>query len=395
MNHPTVYPLLAFLMVLLCPMQPLSAAPPPPPGGVKTIAIGSPAPDFDLPGVDGKKHTLSEYEDADILAVLFTCNHCPSAQGAEARIKKLVEDYKSESFQLVAISPNDPESVRLDELGYTVHGDSLEDMKVHAKENGFNFPYLYDGETQSVSMAYGAMATPHIFIFDKARSLRYVGRVDDSRNLMEPESFDARNAIDALLEGTPVPVEVTKFHGCSTKWAYKRDKVGDANSEWENLPVTVEHIDKTALKKLVENDTDRLRLINVWATWCGPCIAEFPDLVEIGRMYQNRDFELITISADDPRHLEKVRKFLQSEHAAAGRRTVAYIKEDGRSTNNYLFDIPSTDALVEALDAEWDGPVPYTILVAPGGKIIYRQLGEFDPAILKRKIIDQLGRYYE
>jgi peroxiredoxin len=396
MNHPSARLLVSLILILVCrTTSSLVAAPPPPPDGVKTIEIGTPAPDFKLPGVDGKTHMLSDYDGADVLAVLFTCNHCPSAQGAEERIKKIVEDYKTDSFQLIAISPNDPDSVRLDELGYTVHGDYLEDMKVHADENGFNFPYLFDGDTQSVSMAYGAMATPHIFVFDKTRRLRYVGRIDDSKNLKEPNSYDARNAIDALLKGTPVPVEITKYHGCSTKWAYKRDKVTEDNAEWESLPVTVEHIDAPALKSLVKNDTDRLRLINVWATWCGPCVAEFPSLVEIGRMYQNRDFEFITISSDSPDKLDKVQKFLQSEHAAAGRRTTAYLKEDQRATNNYLFAVDSTDALVEALDPEWDGPVPHTILVAPGGKIVYRQTGEINPSILKRKIIDQLGRFYD
>ena len=141
---------------------------------VTPLEIGSPAPEFDLPGVDGKNHNLAEYAGADVLAVLFTCNHCPSAQGAESRVKKLVADYKKAgtSFQLIAISPNDPLSVRLNELGYAVYGDTLEEMKKHAVDQGFNFPYLYDGETQSVSRAFGCVATPHVFIFDKQRKLR-------------------------------------------------------------------------------------------------------------------------------------------------------------------------------------------------------------------------------
>ena len=126
--------------------------------------------------------------------VLFTCNHCPSAQAAEERIIQLVKDYADRSFQLVAISPNAPSSIRINELGYSVYGDTLEDMKYHAAQRGFNFPYLYDGETQSVSKAYGALATPHIFIFDQDRKLRYSGRIDDSK-YADPaliKSHDAR-----------------------------------------------------------------------------------------------------------------------------------------------------------------------------------------------------------
>ena len=155
---------------------------------------------------------------------LFTCNHCPTAQAYEERIKKLVTDYKDKSFSLVAISPNDPTAVRLDELGYAVYGDSLEDMKLHAAAQEFNFPYLFDGKTQSVSKAYGVLATPHVFIFDKERALRYQGRIDDSEKGDNIKSQDARDAIDALLAGKAVPAETTRVFGCSTKWATKRDR---------------------------------------------------------------------------------------------------------------------------------------------------------------------------
>ena len=115
-----------------------------------TLAVGSTAPDFSLPGIDGKKHTLARVlAEAKVLAVVFTCNHCPTAQLYESRIKKIADDYRGKSVALVAIKPNDPEAVRLDELGYTDVSDSLEDMKIRAAYRKFNFPYLYDGDTQS------------------------------------------------------------------------------------------------------------------------------------------------------------------------------------------------------------------------------------------------------
>ena len=146
---------------------------------VKTLAVGSPAPAFNLPGVDGKNHTLHEYDKAKILAVLFTCNHCPTAQAYDKRVLQLDADYKNKGVTLVAINPNDPNAVRLDEMGYTDLSDSLEEMKIRAKDQGFTFPYLYDGQTQSVSHAYGVQATPHIYIFDGERKLRYVGAIDE------------------------------------------------------------------------------------------------------------------------------------------------------------------------------------------------------------------------
>ncbi len=365
---------------------------------VTPIEIGSAAPGFDLPGVDGKKHTLADYAGADVLAVLFTCNHCPSAQGAESRVKKLVADYAKAgaSFQLVAISPNDPLSLRLNELGYSAYGDTLEDMKKHAADQKFNFPYLYDGETQSVSRAYGAEATPHVFVFDKERKLRYQGRFDDSRfgddSTVGVE--DARLAIDALLAGKPVKNPSTRAHGCSTKWAYKRDLVTKYNEEFKAKPVTQELIDAKGVKSLVANDTGKLRLINLWASYCGPCLAEMPDLVEIGRQFETRGFDMILLSLDDTKAADSALKILKRNHAALPRMTGQSIAEEGRKTNNYLWADGDSDALAVVLDEKWNGSVPYTLIVAPGGKIVYRHSGEIDPDEIKRFIVGRLGRHY-
>lgn len=348
------------------------------PKGMKTLEIGQAAPDFALPGVDGEIHQLKDFADAKVLVVVFTCNHCPTAQAYEDRIIKIHDDYKDRGVALVAISPNDAKAVRLDELGYTDVGDSLEDMKIRAKDRKFPFHYLYDGENQKVSAAYGVLATPHVFIFDADRKLRYVGRVDDS-DIHEVKSHDARNAIDALLAGKPVPVEKTRVFGCSTKWSDKRQSAVDSIAKWDKEPVSLETIDAAGVKKLVANRTDRLRLINVWATWCGPCVGELEELVTINRMYRKRRFEMNTISLDEP-----------------GRRDLALkaLKENHVSSTNYLFAGKDRDRFAEALDAEWPGPVPYTLLVAPGGKVIYRKVDEIDPLELRRVIVDYLGRTY-
>ncbi len=365
---------------------------------VSPLEIGSHAPDFKLPGVDGKDHTLADYADADVFAVLFTCNHCPSAQGSESRFKKLVADYAKDdaSFKMVAISPNDPLSVRLNELGYAVYNDTLEEMVKHARAEEFNFPYLYDGETQSVAKAYGCVATPHVFIFDKERKLRYQGRFDDSKfgDDSTVKIEDARLAIDALLAGKPVANSTTRAHGCSTKWAYKRDLVTKYDEEFEAKEVTLDMISAKGVEALVANDTDKVRLINLWATYCGPCLAEMPHLVEIGRQFETRGFDMITISLDDPSMNEEALKILKRNHAALPHLTEQTVKEEGRTTNNYLWAGGDADALAKVLDEEWEGGAPYTLIIAPGGKIIYRQADEIDPDTVKRFIVDKLGRHY-
>jgi peroxiredoxin len=352
------------------------------PDDYKTLEIGSKAPDFKLPGVDGKTYSLASFKTANILVIVFTCNHCPTAQAYEERIIQLTKDYKSKGVAVVAISPNDPKSVRLDELGYSDMGDSFAEMKARARQKKYNFPYLYDGDTEKTSKAYGPVATPHVFIFDKDRKLRYQGRIDDvEKPTGTPKNLDTRNAIEALLANKEVPVATTKVFGCSVKWASKSDWMAKAKEEWAKEPVEIKMIDEAGIKELVQNKSDKLRLINVWATWCGPCVTEFPSFIEMHRMYKGRDFELITVSADNPENKDKALKFLKKSQA---------------SVNNYLFSLDDKYKLIEAVDPKWQGALPYTMLVEPGGKIVYAKQGIIDPKEIKKLIVENrmIWRYY-
>jgi peroxiredoxin len=348
---------------------------------IKTLEIGARAPDFALPGVDGQIHRLADYDKAKALVIVFTCNHCPTAQAYEERIKKLAADYKGKGVALVAISPNDPQALRLDELGYTDLSDSLDEMKMRAKDRQFNFPYLYDGDKQEVSKAYGPMTTPHVFVFDAERKLRYVGRVDDNeRKPREVKSQDARNAIEAVLAGKPVPVATTKTVGCSIKWSDKRSSVKEAFAKWAREPVVIWPVDVAGVKKLLKNEGNKLRVVNLWASWCPPCQREFPDLVEINRMYRGRDFEMVGVSLDDPRTKDKVQAFLEKNQA---------------SYADYLFDGQDVKGLVSAVDPKWGAEIPYTLIIKPGGEVLYRQLGTIEPLEVKKVIVGYLGRTYK
>lgn len=365
------------------------------PPDVRTLKIGDAAPDFALPGIDGKTYTLADFAAAPVLMVAFLSNHCPYSHAAETRLLPMVAELRARGLAVVAINPNHPDAVALAELGYSRFDDSFEDMKGYAAEAGFTFPYLYDGETQATAKAYGALATPHVFVFDRERRLRYAGRYDDSRYAgPAAEHPDARNAIEALMDGRPVPVELTRPMGCSTKWRTKAAKVAEVDAAWKHEPVTLEGIDAAGVAALVANPTNKLRLINVWATWCAPCIEEFPALVKLTRRLGNRDFEIITLSMDDPKQESRVRKFLQDRHAGLPGRLKRSVQREGRSTNNYLYTDQGQDALVAALDPEWPGPLPHTILVAPGGRIIWRHNGALDVSALTRKIYEELGAYY-
>jgi thiol-disulfide isomerase/thioredoxin len=222
------------------------------------LPIGSPAPDFSLPGVDGKTHKLADYASSKILVIVFTCNHCPTAQLYENRIKRLAADYRDKGVALVAIEPNNPAAIRLDELGYTDVSDSFDEMKIRAAYRHFDFPYLYDGDTQSVARAYGPQATPHVFIFDSERKLRYQGRIDNSQRESLVKTQDARNAIDALLAGKPVQVTHTGVFGCSTKWISKEAGRVEEMKKIEAEPVTVTLATADDLGKLRNNPAGEL-----------------------------------------------------------------------------------------------------------------------------------------
>ena len=350
------------------------------PPGLKTLPIGSAAPEFRLPGVDGKTYSLQDFAGSRVLVVIFTCNHCPTAQAYEDRIARLHAEYRDKGMAVVAISPNDPAAVRLDELGYTDLGDSFEDMKIRARDHHFAYPYLYDGETQATAQAYGVLATPHVYIFDADRKLQYVGRFDDAE-VKAVKSHDARNAVDALLAGQSVPVATTRVFGCSTKWADKQADARKSLVRWDAEPVTLEPIDIDAVAKLARNDdgTKKLLVVNLWATWCGPCVAELPEFVTMNRMYRRRPFKMITISLDDPAKRDEALRVLKENHVSA---------------TNYVLGSPDRDKFAEVLDREWPGPIPYTLVIAPGGKVLYRKSGQVDPLELKRAIVGHIGRTY-
>ncbi|HMQ62690.1 MAG TPA: redoxin domain-containing protein [Flavilitoribacter sp.] len=349
---------------------------------VETLPIGSQAPDFNLPATDGKFYTLGDFAEAQVLVIVFTCNHCPTAQAYEDRMKAIAAEYKRKGVELIAISPNSPLGLLYEELGYTDLGDDFEDMKIRAEHKQYNFPYLYDGDTESASLQYGPVATPHAFVFDKDRKLRYTGRIDKVEKPGGANGEDLRNAIDAVLAGKEIAEPATKTFGCSTKWAWKTEYKVKMEKEWEEKPVEVAKLDLKGIQDLMKNEgSDKLRLVNVWATWCGPCILEYPEFIVLQRMYGARSFEFVSLSADKPQEEEKVLAFLRGKYSAAP---------------NYLYNEEDKYALIDAVDKNWNGALPYTALIEPGGKIVWSHQGSVDFLALKRAIVEHpmMGRYY-
>ncbi|MFT6863879.1 MAG: thiol-disulfide isomerase/thioredoxin [Akkermansiaceae bacterium] len=378
------------LFLTLLPMTSLLAYTPTP------LTEGQKAPEFQLPGVDGKEYSLKDFTGGQALAVIFTTNHCPDAIASHGRMVALVDHFKGKAVKFVAINSNSPKGLHPPELGWTVYDDSFEDMKLIAKDSGFNLPYLYDGETQKVAKAFGAVATPHVFIFDGELKLRYNGRIDNGRRRVGPvEKNEARDAIKAVLAGKKPAVAKTRPVGCTTKWMEKAGMVAGEDRKWKAQPVTVEVTNAATLGKLATNKgRSGMRLINLWSTSCGPCVAEFSDLVKIYRQYSWQEFEFIPISLDPAGDLDKVTRFLKQNHCGLSPRTKPLLDAENRTTNNYLFD-GDTEDLAKAIDPEWDGAMPYTVLIGKNGKVLFRHSGVIDPLTLKKKIVEQVWKRSE
>lgn len=174
-----------------------------------TLQPGAAAPDFNLPGVDGREYSLESFADARVLIVVFSCNHCPYVVGSEARMIALAREYGPRGVAMVAINANETE-------GHPQ--DSLEHMVQRAREREFPFPYVRD-DSQETALAYGALRTPHFYVFDAERKLRYTGRMDDQpKDASKATTHELRDALEDLLAGRPVRVPLTNPIGCNVKW---------------------------------------------------------------------------------------------------------------------------------------------------------------------------------
>jgi len=258
---------LGLLALLVAPLTGLAAEHP-------ILPLGSAAPDFSLPGVDGKIHKLSDYASSKVLVVVFTCDHCPNSQMYEGRVTQLYNDYKDKGVAMVAISPNDPKAIRIDELDSSDVSDTLDEMKIRVAYKHLQYPYLYDGDTEAVSQAYGPQASPHIFIFDQQRKLRYEGAIDDSYRIEFVKRHYAVDAINALLADQEVAVKHTGAFGCTTKWSDKEAANVAFMEKLNAQTISLDTVSADALKALHTNADGNVRLIQFWSTRCSECLKE-------------------------------------------------------------------------------------------------------------------------
>ena len=334
----------------------------------KPLPIGAAAPDFDVPGVDGKRYSLKDFAEKKLLLVLFDTVHCPTSQLYEERIKKIVDDYKDKGVGAISISPNHPKSLRLDEQAYTDLDDTFESMKIRARDHKFNFPFCFDGEPNTTSQTYGPKATPHAFLFDEERKLRYEGGVDDSEWPDRVKIHHLRNAIEAVLAGKDVPATGTRVFGCSTKWPNKQKEVEAYNARVAKEEVTLK-TDPAAFRELYKATTGYPLLIHIWSKG-DP--SQLKTVAELHHIYRNRKARVVTLAVGAAGDEEAV---------------LAELKKQPSSHLNLLLD---REKVKEAV-ADWDGQqLPFTVLLKVGNRRedCYRKQGALDDVLqLRRQIV--------
>jgi thiol-disulfide isomerase/thioredoxin len=328
-------------------------------------------PAFQLKGTDGKLHSSAEWKASRVLAVVFLCNHCTESQLYEKRVNDLTHDYAGKGVSVVAIQSSNPKAFTDEDLAWSDVGESLDDMKERASFRKFSFPYLYDGDTGSTAIAFGATVAPSIYIFDQGRKLQYSGRIDDDPAAGPATKHEAAAAIDSILSGAPVAQATTEAKGCALRLG--ADKAIAAAED--KGPVDVSMATADVLTKLRKNPTGKLLLVNFYATWCGPCVAEFPDLMATNRMYRGRQFSFTTVSSNTPEEKDEVIKFL---------------KEMNATTANLLYASDDVYAMQAAFDANVGSAVPVTVLLSAKGNLLMDQKGEIDLMDIRRAILMNL-----
>ncbi|MBT5716722.1 MAG: thioredoxin family protein [Opitutae bacterium] len=329
-------------------------------------------PPFRLPGVDGNIYDSREFKKSELLAVVFLSNHCPTSQIFQHGIISLAKEYRNQGLQVIAISPNDPEAILPDELSYSVLGDTFSEMVLRSKELQYPFPYLYDGKTQEVSKSYGVRVTPHAYLFDKNRKLRYSGRIGDPKNPDRKDRDDLRHAIISLIHGTEPVVVRGLAYGNSIKWIKDRIIVEKARSRFSRESVYLKKSNSRTLQFVRRNISKLPTLIYVWSIKDMNNRQDLLKLASIHKIYRKRGLKFVTICVDGKECFDAAKKVLV---------------ETQSSGTNYISTGTEISPVADLRSEEGFLTTPFLGLLTPEAKVYYRSNNKINSLIIKRNII--------
>jgi peroxiredoxin len=319
-------------------------------------SIGKAAPDFTLTDLKGQNHSLRDYR-GKIVALGFISTNCPISNDYNARMRAIAEDYGKQNAVFLGINSNFNEPVT--------------EIKAHAAKNNLPFTILKD-EGNKVADAYGAQRTPEIFLIDNEGIVRYHGRIDNSREVRRVNRQDLRAALNELIEGKAVSVTEGKAFGCPIKRSQDAKKIKAGSTKAKSTEPKIAMLKPADFNKYKDAAKGKVLVVNFWATWCGPCVAEFPELVAIDAKYRDKGVKLVGISVDEVAEIKS--------------KVVPFIKEQKAAFDILVQDSDDPEELINLIDKNWQGTLPTTFVFDKQGAIAYTRYGILDRDLLLEAI---------
>ena len=316
------------------------------------LAVGQPVPDFSLKDSTGKSHSLKAYRGHHVV-IGFVGAKCPISNAYTSRMNGIAEDYKAKNVVFLGINSN--------------ANEPLNEIKAHAAKAKYSFSILKD-TGNVVADSFGATVTPEMFVLDGEGVLRYHGRVDSASDIARVERHDLRVALDELLTGKSLSKPELKAFGCQIKRApgskATPPKAAAAKAKAPNTEGLVTLLKPAEFNKLKTASQGKVLLINFWATWCAPCVAEFPEFVQIDKTYRSRGVRTIAISTDEKSDLEPA--------------VIPFLKKQKAEFESFLSDADDPQLLIDVVDKNWSGALPATFLFDKQGKLVFTKYGIID-----------------
>ncbi len=336
------------------------------------LTVGAAAPEFELKDLSGQSHSLKSYRGKPTV-IAFISARCPISNLYKDRIKAVADEYSKRDVNFVGINSSADETVA--------------EVRAHAKENNFSFTVLKD-EGNVVADAYAAERTPKVYVIDAEGVLRYQGRIDNSQNIRLVKQNDLRVALDELLAGKVVTVADTQAMGCiikrvqdlaqsktakpapgktTTKPAAAKPAAASAAA------VNVALLKPAAFADMIKKSAGKVVIVNFWATWCGPCVAEFPEFVKLDNEYRAKGgVRFVHITADDSTDLKT--------------KVIPFLKKQQSQADQFLQDTEDPQEMIDAVFKEWSGVLPATFVYDKTGKMVFHRLGIIDRDVLIAEI---------
>ena len=313
--------------------------------------VGQPAPDFTLADLSGKTHSLKDYRGKGVV-VGFISARCPISNAYKDRIRAIADEYEKRGVAFLGVNSSADESI--------------EEARAFAAKNNLDFTILKD-EGNVVADAYAAERTPKVYLIDGEGVLRYQGRIDNSQDSRMVKRNDLREALNEMLAGKPVSVAETRALGCMIK------RVQDAKAAPAKVPAKttaaqaepkVGTLKPADFNKFKDSARGKVLVLNFWATWCGPCVAEFPELVALDAKYRDKGVKLVGITADDPDDVQP--------------KVIPFIKKQKVKFDIVLQDTEDPQEMFDKINKDWPGVLPATFVYDKQGNLAYSRFGIID-----------------